>query len=366
MTAPIPNPPSPIPLLPYRCPGDVHPISRSVHLGRLARFHAACRTCPRRDDTAPLSGRQVRRLQETIVRGQPPSLLTEEAIVGQAGQITPELVERLARAWGLGLQNVAAAPGVPSPGAAPLAVVGGDGRPLTAPLAAAAIHGLRWSGCHVVDAGDVSGPCLVYAIDHFGATGGLLLGNPPGRAGTCGLKFWAGGRMLGGAALADLLRRSDEPADRPTRTFGSLRRAAGDEPYLDGLAEHFHALRPLRFVIDVSSPPVNRFLSRFTNHTACRVVPLHSGQDLSAAVLAQRAHFGISITDDGSRCQLIDDRGTPVSAADVARILADAAPSPAAPTPDALQTLSRLLVALSRDDRRLSALVSAAATANSR
>ena len=48
----------------YRCPGQQHPISRAVHLGRLAAFYPACRQCSHRDDTGTLSPRQVEQLQE--------------------------------------------------------------------------------------------------------------------------------------------------------------------------------------------------------------------------------------------------------------------------------------------------------------
>ena len=38
---------------PYVCPGEERPISRSVHLARLAAFDPACRMCSRRHEAGP-------------------------------------------------------------------------------------------------------------------------------------------------------------------------------------------------------------------------------------------------------------------------------------------------------------------------
>src|SRR5690242_5709376 len=57
---------SPTPHAEYQCPGEAHPISRTVHLGRLASFYHACRSCVHRNDTLGLNRRQVRRVAEVL------------------------------------------------------------------------------------------------------------------------------------------------------------------------------------------------------------------------------------------------------------------------------------------------------------
>jgi phosphomannomutase len=62
----------------YCCPGQQHPISRAVHLGRLSAFYPGCRQCPHRDDTGTLSAKQVEQLSAVAQRVRPPSLFHEE------------------------------------------------------------------------------------------------------------------------------------------------------------------------------------------------------------------------------------------------------------------------------------------------
>ena len=228
----------------YRCPGQRYTISRAVHLGRLASFFAACRDCPHHDDTGELSPRTLRRLEETRARGQAAPLFFEEGMAGVCpNDFGPAAARGAAVALGMLLQRQRA-----EISDAPVVLIAGDGRPLTAEIHAAIGEGLRWAACHVVDLGPATAPCLALAIDHLQAAGGLLLGNPADRPQTAGLKFWAHGPrpLSAGGLLDDLAAIYASPVDRPTRSYGSRRRFQADEPYLASLAEEYHALRPLR------------------------------------------------------------------------------------------------------------------------
>ena len=88
----------------YICPGEGHPISRSVHLSRLAAFYPVCRDCPLRTDTGHLPGQIVERLQQTERRVQRRSLYTTEGVRGvyindltrkKAGRIATALADLL-------------------------------------------------------------------------------------------------------------------------------------------------------------------------------------------------------------------------------------------------------------------------------
>ena len=48
----------------YRCPGERHPISRAIHLSRLAAFYPACRQCQHRHDTGQLPPQTLQRIQQ--------------------------------------------------------------------------------------------------------------------------------------------------------------------------------------------------------------------------------------------------------------------------------------------------------------
>ena len=73
---------------------------------------------------------------------------------------------------------------------------------------------------------------------------------------TVGLKFWAHGEPLSRGGLLDDIAASlqtesgEAMIDRPTRTFGTLRRFAAADVYLSEFRPAYHALRPLRFVLE--------------------------------------------------------------------------------------------------------------------
>jgi len=194
--------------------------------------------------------------------------------------------------------------------------------------------------------------------------------------------------------IAASLRTScrEEMIDRPTRTFGPLRRFSAKESYLSDLRPAYHALRPLRLVLDCTLGPVVSYLDELIDNVACRVIPCESRHRLGQQVVESQAHFGIRIGDDGENCRLVDERGQTV---EVKRLLARIAGNFAGPVmhgqerrqqtfqrmretratialdpagriwyaaghvavPDALRTLTLVLVLLSRSDRAFSAVL---------
>jgi phosphomannomutase len=308
----------------YRCPDEAHPISRAVHLGRLAVFYPACRRCARHDDTAGLAPRQLKRLIETRDRGQARPLFGQEGAAGvYLNDLGPMEARRLAEALGMHLRCDGGAgvspagPGEHAERRQPNVVIAGDGRPLAPELVAAASEGFRWTGCGVIDVGQATAPCVALAIDRLAAAGGILIGNAPGRPETVSVKFWADGPrpVSAGATLDRLQRLFESRADRPTRRFGPLRRCVVEPEYLAGLAGYYHALRPLRLVLSTTSPPAAAYLDKLTRATACEVLPCPAlPHRLAREVPGQRAHLGIAIADDGDSAEVFDEQGRPVAA----------------------------------------------------
>jgi len=287
-------------------------------LGRLARFYPGCRQCAHRDDTGTLSAKQVSRLVETRPRAAPRSLFREEGAEGvYRNDLGPGAARDMAAALGVLLLHSPLPPGEgQGEGASPPVVaLAGDGRPLTAELVAAASEGLRWSGCHVIDIGPASAACLTFAIDYLQATGGILVGNPGAEPHTVGLKFWAPGPqpLSAGGPLEALEQCCRAGADRPTRAYGSLRRFQADVPFLDRLAPYYHALRPLRLVLDSACGPLVGYLEQLTGAMACEIIPCRvTREQLAGQVLADRAHFAARIEGDGETCLFLDEQGRPV------------------------------------------------------
>ncbi len=339
---------------PYRCPGEQHAISRAVHLGRLAAFYPACRQCPRREETGTLSPRRVAQLAETSRRGRPRSLFHEEGAGGvYLNDLSPAVARDIAAAFAAVLgdderggegergrqgdeqrSDFSPSPRLP---VSPSFVLAGDGRPLTAELVAAAAEGLRSTGCNVVDIGPSTAPCLAFAVGHLQAAGGILIGNPGEDSHSVGMKFWAAGpRPLSlsgdspifadakigtvpftvgaGVSLEAIIQRYEAGPAPPARNHGQLRRYEADRPYLALIAEYYHALRPLRVIVDSASRPTLDFLQRLAATVACQIIPSRSTRaELPRQILADTAHFAACINGDGETCRVLDERGQEVS-----------------------------------------------------
>jgi phosphomannomutase len=330
---------------PYHCPGEQHAISRAVHLGRLAAFYPNCRQCPRCEETGTLSPRRVAQLAETSRRGQPRSLFHEEGAGGvYLNDLTPLAARDIAVAFAavlladakrrglgtsvptesgdgergirgeVGSMPVSSSPPLPvSPSTILLA---GDGRPLTAELVAAAAEGLRSTGCNVIDVGPSTSPCLAFAVHRLQAAGGVLIGNPGDDSQTAGIKFWtAGPRPLSaGGSLEPIIQRYQAGTAPSARSHGQLRRFQADQPYLAQMAEHYHALRPLRVVVDSASWPTLDFLQTLAATVACEIVPTRSTRaELPRQIRDDVAHFAACIDGDGETCHVLDEQGRTVS-----------------------------------------------------
>ena len=329
----------------YCCPGETYSISRAVHLARLAGYYPACRDCPRREETAGLSTRQARRLAEVHSRPQGTVSIGPEGVRDVAiNDFDPPLARAVAVQFARRLLNQAGE-------RQPTIVFASDGRLCTAAIVAAVVEGIRWTGCEVVDLGAASAPCTASTIEQLEAAGGIYLGNPGGAAHTLGMKFWIGARGADFSPASVETGLESTLLDRPARTIGPLRRFDAAEPYLNALRHAYHALRPLRFVLQCSCEPVVGYLEDLLQNVACRVVPAEPGDEFGQQIVAAKAHFGVQITDDGENARVFDEQGRAV---DIERLEVHSAD-------DALRSLTSLLVLLSRDDAALSTVLDRAA-----
>jgi len=312
----------------YQCPGEAYGISREIHLGRLARFDPACRTCPHRHETGSLDKRSIKRLERAAEFVPPAPRFTSEGISGLFRQaITPEFVSLLARAFGAEIRRQ------PGTSLEPVVVLASDGRPLVAELVERVAHGLAWAGCRPLDLGLSTSAGLVRAIAKQNAAGGVLIGNASGAADDIGVKLWGPlGLPLPPSALAALAASLERGLDRPTRRAGRPVYAAPDMSHLSELEEYFHALRPLVWVLDTRSKALEHQLVRLHRDVGCRLLlarelppppattspslrssrapqPPETARRLAQQVTAARAAFGLWIDGDGEAGTLIDAAG---------------------------------------------------------
>ncbi|MBN2293066.1 MAG: hypothetical protein JXM70_11610, partial [Pirellulales bacterium] len=293
----------------------------------------------------------------------------------------------------------------------PVVIVVGDGRPLVPELVAAVAEGLRWSGCHVVDIGQASAPATAFAVKNLETDGGILVGNPGYEPQIVGLKFWgAQGMPLStdqiAPSLDDVRRVYESRPARPCRKFGSLRRLQIEDAYLATLADHYHALRPLRVVLDCGCRPMVEYLRRLTGALPCEILNYRAGESscsstqgqlvspvacdryeqsepqqpvagdwanrtaLQYAVRKNGAHLAVSVDGNGETCTVFDERGRTIEAQRLAELIGRhvegqiddgdgrlAYANAGVPLPDALRTLTLLLEILSQSDRPLSSVL---------
>ena len=84
-------------------------------------------------------------------------------------------------------------------------------------------------------------------------------------------------------------------------------------PYLAAMQEHYHALRPLRVVVDSASRPLVEYLQRLAASVACQVIPCRAARhDLPEQVRSEAAHFAVCVDGDGETCHALDELGRAV------------------------------------------------------
>jgi phosphomannomutase len=313
----------------YYCPGEKQPISREIHLGRLASFFPKCRQCPSHRDTGSLPKPLVQLLEGQ--RSPLKSLFLPEGIGGvYLDPFSTSSARQAAAAFGLLLRDTWRESDPSTSDSVELNIVlAGDGRPHTPEILAAVCDGLRWSGCEVIELATASAPCLVTAMRSRSAAGAVLVGNAGGRPATSELRFWQdGGRPLSsGDGLDALEARFLQRLDRPTRAYAGYSYWQGADAYLAGFAEHFHALRPLRFVIDTSCRSLIGYLRGLIAAVGCKMIygdrtDRSAIGGLASRVVEERADFGLWVDGDGEACRLFDERGRETPAEQILTLLA--------------------------------------------
>lgn len=322
----------------FYCPGASHAIDRSLHLARLASFYPACRECSRRDETGSLARVQVENLSELEQHSVRAIRLGDEAFEGVylnelGGPEVRQVVQAFAKL--LWQQRTTEGP--------PVVVVANDGRWLSAQLVAAACQQLRLGLCNVLETDPLTAAAVARAVVHFGASGGLLVGNPAGRSHAVGIKLWGqlGSCWSAADGLEQVRTMLDATFDRPGRGYGGLERAAFSQTYLERFAGCFHGLRPLRVVLDTACSPLLSHLSALSGQSACEFLtprlerqppprmghglpPISSRAEdtsgdefldmrlasLAAEVRRAEAHLGVWIDGDAERCRFVDEQGS--------------------------------------------------------
>ena len=258
----------------FRCPGEAYSISRAVHLGRLASYYPACRECAHRADARLLPAPIMRGWSEVLNRPEVAASFTAEGYEARStGALTIDDVRAVALALGTVAWQSAAWRSRAAATSVPRVLLGGDGHWSTADLVHAASEALLWAGCRAVDVGAVTTPALACGAQARGCDAALWIGNATGMPHAIALRCFGGGRPWSSPGELDAVRTlvASLP-QRPKRGGGGVERAEVTEDYLAPLEPWFHALRPLRFVVDTTCEPWLASMNRLANRAACEIV----------------------------------------------------------------------------------------------
>lgn len=319
----------------YTCPGDDHPISRSVHLSRLASFYPPCRDCPHCEDTGELAQQTVERLQSTRRRVARPTHFTDEGIRAvHRNELTRADAGHLAGAlaWLLWQQRPPSVPttGTPTstPARGPIVVVGHDARPSAPDLVVGVLAQLVRSGCRAIEIGRVSRPCFTFAVDHLQATAGIYVTGAGCDVAWTGLDaVTSAARPLSrGAGLEQWESRANSGYQRPTRRGGSRRSFDISELYEATLRRHFQPARPLKVCLGAAPGPLAATLTRLfeplpwsLDLLACSTP--EAGKRIARRVRDTGAEIGLICRDDDGHVDVIDESGCAIPNDAIATLL---------------------------------------------
>lgn len=344
----------------YICPGESHPISRAVHLSRLASYYPACRECPFRDDPESLVKTPGPVADPAAAADQNPRPLRHSGfeIDGVRGVWRNELTRARAGDIAAAYASLLWDGTTEEARAVPTVVVGHDARPSAPDIVTGVASALRMMGCEVIDIGLSTRPTLWFAVDHLGAAGGVHVtgsGRPPSWTGLDFLGRHAvplslhrpteaglardDSRAGAGASrfsLSRIQKRLGQPFLRPARDARPQRTFHAAGPYEAGLLRHFHALRPLTVRWASTVRLVQQTIERLFETLPCQLQPVSiperardvcdenddDVQRVGAAVRESGADLGFLMDDDGQRCAFIDDQGCLVPVTVMMRLLA--------------------------------------------
>lgn len=263
-----------------------------------------------------------------------PSIFRQYDIRGAASgdqtMLTPAVATLIGRAFGTVVQREAGQRGV---------IVGRDNRISSAALAAAAVDGLRASGCAVIDIGTVSTPTLYwFAVQND--SGGLMVTGSHLAPDQNGFKLCIGRRSLYGADIAALRDLIDAGA------FATGSGTLTTEPdaittYMADLAARLPGTRSLRVVIDAGNGTASLIAAALVRRWGHDVIdclycesdgtyPNHQPDptklknvaDLSAAVRQHGADIGLAFDGDADRVGVVDEQGALIAPDRVLALLA--------------------------------------------
>lgn len=347
----------------FQCPGEDYPISKAIHLSRLAAFYPKCRECPHKEHTGNLSLEIIERLKQTqLSRASTQNPFTSEGVRGvYLNQINRYQAAHIAGAFStmlwesLPLKGIAPQktnsvsqsettpdrlPVTQEQSRGPSVVIGYDERPSSPDIITGVASALRRNGCRVIDLGLTVPSILSFATNHLQAQGAIMVTGAQFGPSYTGLDFLLENSqpVSAGRELEKIEQISLRGFGRASRQPGSQRTFHPMEAYRAQFQKHFHALRPLKIKIACSLRLVRETLNALFEKLPCELswvdIPhqkrnLLSPQDndvlkMQKQLQTDSADLGLIIDDDSRRCAFFAETGTLLSNFKVSRFLMQA------------------------------------------
>ncbi|MCA9006520.1 MAG: hypothetical protein KDA70_14710 [Planctomycetaceae bacterium] len=343
----------------FQCPGEDYPISKAIHLSRLAAFYPKCRECPHNGHTANLSPEIIERLKQTQrSRASAQNPFTQEGVRGvYLNQINRTQAAHIAGAFSTILWEALPLKGlVPRkslPGSkpetsttppvnqersrGPSVVIGFDERPSSPDIITGVASALRRNGCRVIDLGLTVPSILSFATSHLQAHGAIMVTGAQFGPSYTGLDFLLENSqpVSAGRMLEKIEQISVKGFGRASRQPGSQRTFHPMEAYRAQFQKHFHALRPLKIKIACSLRLVRETLNTLFEKLPCELVWVdiphqqrnllnphdNDVQKMQKQMQSESADLGLIIDDDSRRCAFFTETGTLLSNTKVSRFL---------------------------------------------
>jgi phosphomannomutase/phosphoglucomutase len=204
--------------------------------------------------------------------------------------------------------------------------IGQDNRESSAGLKGAFIEGVRATGVHVVDIGEVTTPMLYFATAHWGLDGGANITGSHNPVDYNGVKMVHPGAAPLSEDEIQSLRRLIEAGDLATGNGTVATRSPRDD-YFATVAGLVRLARPLRIVADAGNGVAGMYAPALLRRIGCEVTELHCESDgrfpnhlpdpedpenvvdLQEKVLELGADLGLAWDGDADRVGVIDERG---------------------------------------------------------
>lgn len=370
----------------YVCPGQTHSISRAVHLARLAASYPTCRECVFRDDQGSIAIEKIDDLPALDAR----KANVEITIDGFRGRHRNEFDRKTARQLTAAFASLIWEAG--NRDGLPAVAVGFDQRPSSPDILAGVVEALKQMSCSVIDIGPVSYPRFAFTAEQLHADAGVLITGAGCDPSWTGLDLWqpkaavmkrdANTDSLPTISLEDVLQRSRQSINRPSRRAGGYRIHRNHDSYLNDLRNEFHALRPIDCLVAVGAHTLRSKIESLFAELPCRLTivdlpvrrrNLTVSQDadvvrLSNLVESGRHDVGFAIDEDGRTCAAIDETGRLIAFDALSELIGARQSSypgrywltcseDNAQRCDAILTLARLLAAMSLGDVPISELI---------